>query len=492
MQVEDSSWHSAVVHGSDAARDLAVLSICCSPDFRAASLSGARAPQGASVFAMGYPVDVFASGVASLTDGVVSRVFLDTEGRRWLVQTNAEINPGNSGGPLFAMSGEVVGINAFIQRETAGGLNIEGYGFAVASETVIDVLPTLKAGRTLGGATPTPTPWSLWGGSRDGFGPADGAMPHETDGYIETYDANVNLEHFSAAATFVNPSSGGWDYGFLFRWTEQNRFHIVALTHNGRWVHDRREGSADTIVVDSGWTNALRLGAGASNELRLVAIDSTGWLFVNGEFVTALNLEGGASEGDVAVMTGYHRGSERQGSVTRFREFSVFGMEGLAETTSGELMHANDGNIQSRYVTDGVGDFIIHATFANPYSSSVGSWDYGVAFRDDPNRRNAFEAVTISSDGSWEHFRRDGAVSSVYRESGRAQVNWGAGAENTLWLWAIGDVGSLWVNGEPTDALDLSGAPLMGGVWVGTGFYEGNEVPGYATSYADVEVWSLD
>ncbi len=493
VQVEDSSWHSAVVHGSDAARDLAVLSICCSQDFRAASLSGARAPQGASVFAMGYPVDVFDSGVASLTDGVVSRVFLDTEGRRWLVQTNAEINPGNSGGPLFAMSGEVVGINAFIQRETAGGLNIEGYGFAVASETVIDVLPTLKAGRTLGGATPTPTPapWSLWGGSRDGFGPADGAMPHETDGYIETYDANVNLEHFSAAATFVNPSSGGWDYGFLFRWTGQNRFHIVALTHNGRWVHDRREGSEDSIVVDSGWTNALRTGAGASNELRLVAIDSTGWLFVNDEFVTALNLEGGASEGDVAVMTGYHRGSERQGSSTQFRGFAVREPR-LVETASGELAHADDGLIKSQWVASGVGDFIVSATFINPYTADVGSWDYGVAFRDDPNRRNAFDAVAVGSDGSWEHFRRDGANASVHSDSGRARVDLGEKAGNTLWLMAVGGAGVLSVNREPADALDLSGAPLRGGVWVGTGFYEGNEVPGYATSYADVEVWSLD
>ena len=496
VQVEDNSWHAATVHGSDATRDLAVLSICCSQDFRAASLSGARAPQGASVFAMGYPVDVFASGVASLTDGVVSRVFLDTEGRRWLVQTNAEINPGNSGGPLFAMSGEVVGINAFIQRETAGGLNIEGYGFAVASETVIDVLPTLKSGRTLGGATPTPTlrlqpTPTPWRGPRNSFGPVDGAMPHETDGYIETYAANVDLEHFSASAAFVNPSSGGWDYGFLFRWTGQNRFHIVALTANGRWVHDRREGGADSISVDSGRTSALRTGAGASNELRLVAIDSTGWLFVNGEFATTLDLEGGAAEGDVAVMTGYHRGSERSGSATQFRGFAVREPR-LVETASGELAHADDGLIKSQWVTGGVGDFIVSATFINPYSSDVGSWDYGVAFRDDPNRRNAFDAVAVGSDGAWEHFRRDGANASVHSDSGRARVNLGEKAGNTLWLMAVGGAGVLSVNSEPADALDLSGAPTRGGVWVGTGFYEGNEVPGHATSYADLQVWSLD
>ena len=496
VQVEDSSWHSAVVHGSDAARDLAVLSICCSPDFRAASLSGARAPQGASVFAMGYPVDVFDSGVASLTDGVVSRVFLDTEGRRWLVQTNAEINPGNSGGPLFAMSGEVVGINAFIQRETAGGLNIEGYGFAISSETVIDVLPTLKAGRTLGGATPTPrlqpTPIP-WRGSRNRFGPTDGAMPNEDDNYIETYYAGLHIRALSAQATFHNPSSsvGGWDYGFLFRSAGDNRFHAVVVTVNGTWFHYLRNGSSDGNTIDSGHADALRTWDGAPNELRLVAIASIGWFFINGELVATLDLTDGPAVGDVSLVTDYHLAHERDGGLTRFQGFAVREPR-LVETASGELAHADDGLIKSQWVTSGVGDFIVSATFINPYPADVGSWDYGVAFRDDPNRRNAFDAVAVGSDGSWEHFRRDGANASVHSDSGRARVNLGEKAGNTLWLMAVGGAGVLSVNREPADALDLSGAPLRGGVWVGTGFYEGNEVPGYATSYADVEIWSLD
>ena len=495
VQVEDRSWHNATVLGSDAARDLAVLSICCSQDFMAASLSGARAPQGASVFAMGYPLDAFDSGVASLTDGVVSRVFLDTEGKRWLVQTNAEINPGNSGGPLFAMSGEVVGVNAFIQRETSGGLNIEGYGFAVASETVIDLLPVLKAGRTIGGATPTPTPRARptptpWRGSRNSFGPADGAMPHVDDGLIEVYRAGVDFEHFSAAATFVNPSSSGWDYGFLFRYEGENRFHVVALTDDGRWFHYLRDGSADGNAVDSGRTNALRTRDGASNEVRLVAAVSTGWLFVNGEFVTGLDLEGGASTGDVALMTGYHQGAERPGSATQFRGFSVREPR-LAETASGELVHVDDDLIETNYVVGGISDFIIAATFTNPYSSGVGSWDYGIAFRDDPNRSNAFDAVTVSSDGSWEHFRRGGGISPTHRDSGRVRLNLGADAENTLWLMAVGNVGVLYVNDEQVDALNLSGSVPNGDLWVGTEFYEGNEVPGYGTGY-DLQVWSLD
>ena len=494
VQVENDGWRIATVLGSDADRDIAALSICCSSNFQAASLSGARPPQGASVFAMGYPLDAFDSGVPSLTDGVVSRVFLDARGKRWLVQTNAEINPGNSGGPLFAMSGEVVGVNAFIQRETAGGLNIEGYGFAVASETVIDLLPALKAGRTFG-ATPTPIPQTQptltpRGGSRNRFGPADGAMHHDDDGYIEEYEANVHLRDFSAAATFVNPSTDGWDYGFLFRSAGENRFHVVALTSQGRWVHDLRDGGPESMEMDAGWTDALRTEAGASNEARLVAVASVGFLFVNGAYTAALDLSGGASEGGVSLMTGYHRGAERPGSVTRFRGFSAREPR-LTETASGELVHRSDGLIQSHRITGGAGDFIVVATFTNPYSAVAGSWDYGVGFRDAPGRRNVFDALTLSSDGGWEHFRRAGANTRVHRDFGRTQVDARAGGENTLWFLAVGDAGILSVNREPVDALDLSGSEARGDVWAGTGFYAGNEIPGYATGY-DLQIWSLD
>jgi serine protease Do len=44
------------------------------------------------------------------TDGTVSRVVSEEQGRSWLQHT-AAVNPGNSGGPLVAENGTVVGIN---------------------------------------------------------------------------------------------------------------------------------------------------------------------------------------------------------------------------------------------------------------------------------------------------------------------------------------------------------------------------------------------
>jgi putative serine protease PepD len=65
-----------------------------------------------------------------------------------VIQTDAAINPGNSGGPLLDDGGNVIGVNSQIATNGVSSGNV-GIGFAVPSNTVRQVLPGLKDGRTV-------------------------------------------------------------------------------------------------------------------------------------------------------------------------------------------------------------------------------------------------------------------------------------------------------------------------------------------------------
>lgn len=60
-----------------------------------------------------------------------------------LIQHDAPINPGNSGGPLINLRGEVVGVNTAVVRNSGSGINAEGLGFAIPSETVKQIAALL-------------------------------------------------------------------------------------------------------------------------------------------------------------------------------------------------------------------------------------------------------------------------------------------------------------------------------------------------------------
>lgn len=494
IQVSDGTMYDATLLGSDSTQDLAVLTICCSETFEPVMLSASRARQGSDVVVIGYPLG---SEIALMTRGIVSGVMFNASMNGWIVQTDAPLNPGNSGGPLFTLDGEVVGINTYVVRESGSGVTVEGFGFAVASETVRGALPALKAGQGSSITTATPGPTETpapWPGSSRGFGPEDGSLQHREDGYIEEYEAGVYLQDFSVQARLHNPygrSEGGWDYGFIFRAGEEDRFHAVVITSDGWWFHYLREGSADRDAdpVAQGRTSSLLLEAGSSNELRLVAASELGWLFLNNRLLATLDLSGGGAEGDVAVITGYHNGNEIDGRSTRFSGFTVREPQFLGER-SGELEHEDDGLIEWEELHSETRDFIASATFTNPYSANAGDWDYGFGFRHAGSNR--FHAALVHSSGSWEHFLREGSRESAHERSGWAALDTGAGGQNTLWLLAVGGVGVLYVNGVQVAELDLSGSTASGDVAVATGFYEGNVMPGYGTVYDEFQVWSLD
>lgn len=148
------------VIGEDLDSDLAVIKVDVVPgELYPLTLGDSdQVHVGQSVIAIGNPYGL--SG--TMTTGIVSARGRTLESIRQteagsfftagdLIQTDATINPGNSGGPLLNLNGEVVGVNRAIQTSGStleGGAANTGIGFAVSSNILRLVLPSLKEGET--------------------------------------------------------------------------------------------------------------------------------------------------------------------------------------------------------------------------------------------------------------------------------------------------------------------------------------------------------
>ena len=119
--------------------DLALLKIDADdiPVLRLADYDRVR--QGELVFALGSPDGLRNSVSMGMVSSVARQVTEDSP--LVYVQTDASINPGNSGGPLVNASGDVVGINTFIQTLSGGS---EGLGFALPSALIALAFPQLR------------------------------------------------------------------------------------------------------------------------------------------------------------------------------------------------------------------------------------------------------------------------------------------------------------------------------------------------------------
>lgn len=147
---------TAVVKGSDAANDLAVVAIKLG-DISEEVLStikiatigdSSKLKVGDQVVAIGNALghgQSVTTGIISALDREVEIEDLDAK----LIQTDAAINPGNSGGALLNMKGELIGINS---AKFASEL-VEGMGYAIPIATAQPILDNLmnRATRELAG-----------------------------------------------------------------------------------------------------------------------------------------------------------------------------------------------------------------------------------------------------------------------------------------------------------------------------------------------------
>ncbi|MEE1219982.1 MAG: trypsin-like peptidase domain-containing protein [Ruminococcus sp.] len=138
---DGTTTYQADLIGSDADNDLALLKIDADNLSAATFGNSSNLSVGDYVVAIGNPLGELGGTV---TDGIISalaREVVIEESNMTLLQTNAQINPGNSGGGLFNANGELVGIVNAKQSAT----EVEGIGFAIPVNNVLDVVNDLKS-----------------------------------------------------------------------------------------------------------------------------------------------------------------------------------------------------------------------------------------------------------------------------------------------------------------------------------------------------------
>jgi len=144
--------------GKDSVTDLAVLKVNGSDLKTVASFGNSdKVKVGETALAIGSPLG--SQYATSLTEGIISakkRTIETTNssgtqtGNATVIQTDAAINPGNSGGALINVGGQVVGITSSKIASDAEGTSVEGIGFAIPSNEVVNIINQLvKKGKVV-------------------------------------------------------------------------------------------------------------------------------------------------------------------------------------------------------------------------------------------------------------------------------------------------------------------------------------------------------
>ncbi|MFK4342121.1 MULTISPECIES: S1C family serine protease [unclassified Paenibacillus] len=137
--------YEAKVLGKNADLDLAVLKIEGKDNFPTVTLGNSEnAKVGEWMVAIGNPEGFEHSVTAGVLSAKERTITINSESTgkptqyKHLIQTDASINPGNSGGPLLNLQGQVIGMNVAVSADA------QGIGFAIPSNTILEVVDKLK------------------------------------------------------------------------------------------------------------------------------------------------------------------------------------------------------------------------------------------------------------------------------------------------------------------------------------------------------------
>ncbi len=151
VRLQDGRYFEALLVGSDALTDLAVLKITAS-NLPVIPINPKRTAHiGDVVMAIGNPYNIGQTVTQGII-GATGRVGLSPSRHQDFLQTDASINRGNSGGALINSLGELMGINTLSFDKSSDGETPEGLGFAIPTRLATRIMDKLiRDGRVIRG-----------------------------------------------------------------------------------------------------------------------------------------------------------------------------------------------------------------------------------------------------------------------------------------------------------------------------------------------------
>ena len=154
------------------------------------------------------------------------------------------------------------------------------------------------------------------------YGPAAGVLENEP-GFLGVHGSGVRTRNLITEAEFISPLGSDWSCGFVIRNPESGRLEVIGLTGEAWWLHSTRDvGDSEYTEKASGFLFTTGIYLVDRNHLLLIAIEGSGWFFVNGQLVSKLDLGHNLDFGDVSA-TGSDYSTGRLGS-PGFENFNVW------------------------------------------------------------------------------------------------------------------------------------------------------------------------
>lgn len=164
------------------------------------------------------------------------------------------------------------------------------------------------------------------------YGPTSGSLAHDTsDDSIELLEAVLNITNFVVEARFTNPyatSVGAWAHGLVFNGTDDNQIRLV-FSSDTFWEVDLfpPDDAPQESIADDYFPGILT-GENETNLVRFIRQAEKGWIYVNNQYVTEVDLSSLPDLESIWIATGMYGDpvTEFSGQSTGYSEFTIWSL----------------------------------------------------------------------------------------------------------------------------------------------------------------------